>query len=91
MAEVTHTEYTHGVAQKVTAKFRAYDSYAEAFTDPARLLSQSPRYSQTVAMADSAKDYAQGLQKAGYATDPAYATKLTTVINTTLRLQRSIT
>lgn len=91
VAEVTTTEYTNGVAQKVTAKFRAYDSYAEAFTDHARLLSQSPRYSQTVAMADSAKDYAQGLQKAGYATDPAYANKLTNVINTTLRLQRSIT
>lgn len=91
VAEVTTTEYTNGVAQKVTAKFRAYDSYAEAFTDHARLLSKSPRYSQTVAMADSAKDYAQGLQKAGYATDPAYATKLTNVINTTLRLQRSLT
>lgn len=91
VAEVTTTEYTNGVAQKVTAKFRAYDSYAEAFTDHARLLSQSPRYSQTVAMADSVKDYAQGLQKAGYATDPAYANKLTNVINTTLRLQRSIT
>lgn len=91
VAEVTTTEYTNGVAQKVTAKFRAYDSYAEAFTDHARLLSQSPRYSQTVAAADSAKDYAKGLQKAGYATDPAYADKLTKVINTTLRLQRSIT
>jgi flagellar protein FlgJ len=31
------------------------------------------------------------LQKAGYATDPAYADKLTKVINTTLRLQRSVT
>lgn len=91
VAEVTTTEYTNGVAQKVTAKFRAYDSYAEAFTDHARLLSTSPRYSQTVASADSVKDYAQGLQKAGYATDPAYANKLTNVINTTLRLQRSIT
>ena len=33
--------------------------------------------------------FAQGLQKAGYATDPAYADKLTRVIDTTLRLQRS--
>ena len=32
--------------------------------------------------------FAIGLQKAGYATDPAYADKLTKVINTTLRLQR---
>ena len=91
VAEVTTTEYSNGVAKKVTAKFRAYDSYAEAFTDHARLLSQSPRYSQTVATADSVKDYAKGLQKAGYATDPAYADKLTKTINTTLRLQRSIT
>ena len=34
--------------------------------------------------------FANGLQKAGYATDPAYADKLSRVINTTLRLQRSL-
>ena len=33
---------------------------------------------------------AKGLQRAGYATDPAYADKLTKVINTTLRLQRLV-
>lgn len=91
VAEVTTTEYIGGVARKVTAKFRAYDSYEEAFKDHARLLSQSPRYSRTVAQADTAHGYAQGLQKAGYATDPAYADKLTRVINTTLRLQRTLT
>src|SRR3989344_2623267 len=71
VAEVTTTEYIGGVARKVTAKFRAYDSYADAFKDHARLLTQSPRYSQTVAKADTAQGYAQGLQKAGYATAPA--------------------
>ena len=91
VAEVTTTEYIGGVARKVTAKFRAYDSDEEAFKDHAKLLSQSPRYSQTVAQADTAKGFAQGLQKAGYATDPAYADKLTKVINTTLRRQRSVT
>lgn len=90
VAEVTTTEYMGGVARKVTAKFRAYDSYADAFKDHARLLTQSPRYSQTVAKADTAQGYAQGLQKAGYATDPAYANKLTQVINTALRVQRSM-
>jgi len=79
------------VPRRVTAKFRAYESYEEAFKDHARLLSQSPRYSQTVAVADTARGYAQGLQKAGYATDPAYADKLTRVINTTLRLQKTVT
>ncbi|MBT9486903.1 MAG: flagellar assembly peptidoglycan hydrolase FlgJ [Rubrivivax sp.] len=87
-AEITTTEYIGGVARKVTAKFRAYGSYAESFADYARLMKTSPRYEQ-VAKADTAGEFAQGLQKAGYATDPAYADKLTRVINTTLRLQRT--
>jgi flagellar protein FlgJ len=91
VAEVTTTEYIGGVARKVTAKFRSYDSYEDAFKDHARLLTQSQRYKHTVAQADTARGYASGLQRAGYATDPAYADKLTSVINTTLRLQRTVT
>ncbi len=41
--------------------------------------------------AASASKFAHNLQRAGYATDPAYADKLTRVINTTLRLQRVVT
>ena len=66
----------------------AYGSYAESFADYAKLMKTSPRY-EHVAKADTAGEFAQGLQKAGYATDPAYADKLTRVINTTLRLQRT--
>jgi flagellar protein FlgJ len=95
VAEVTTTEYTGGVAHKVTAKFRAYSSYEESFKDYARLMKDSPRYAQVMAQASgdnaSAAGFAQGLQRAGYATDPAYADKLTRVINTTLRLQRVMT
>jgi len=93
VAEVTTTEYEGGVARKVTAKFRAYGSYEESFRDYARLMKDSPRYSQVMASAGgaSAAGFAQGLQRAGYATDPAYADKLTRVINTTLRLQRVMT
>ncbi|MDE2612721.1 MAG: flagellar assembly peptidoglycan hydrolase FlgJ [Burkholderiales bacterium] len=93
MAEVTTTEYVNGKAQKVTARFRAYASYAESFADYARLMKDSPRYQQVLAGAtqtgDAASGFARGLQRAGYATDPAYADKLTRVINTTLRLQRT--
>ncbi|MCB1995499.1 MAG: flagellar assembly peptidoglycan hydrolase FlgJ [Burkholderiaceae bacterium] len=88
VAEVTTTEYVGGVARKVTAKFRAYASYAESFADYAQLMKTSPRYAE-VMQAESPRDFAQGLQRAGYATDPAYADKLTAVINTTLRLQRT--
>lgn len=93
VAEVTTTEYVNGQPRKVTAKFRAYESYEEAFRDYAKLLKDSPRYSKVVdkvAQGDSAQSFARGLQKAGYATDPAYADKLSRVINTTLRLQRTI-
>jgi peptidoglycan hydrolase FlgJ len=89
-ADVVTTEYSNGQARKVVAKFRAYGSYAESFADYAKLMKTSPRYENVVAKADTASGFAQGLQKAGYATDPAYADKLTRVINTTLRLQRSL-
>ncbi len=89
VAEVTTTEYVDGQPHKVTARFRAYGSYAESFNDYARLMQSSPRYSEAL-HADTAQEFARGLQHAGYATDPAYADKLTRVINTTLRLQRSL-
>ncbi|WOB09895.1 flagellar assembly peptidoglycan hydrolase FlgJ [Piscinibacter gummiphilus] len=90
VAEVTTTEYINGQPHKVKAKFRAYGSYEEAFTDYAKLMKNNPRYSKVVDKASSAQGFAQGLQKAGYATDPAYADKLTRMINTTLRLQRAM-
>lgn len=89
VAEVTTTEYVDGQARKVTAKFRAYASAAESFADYAQLMKTSPRYTGVLANATSAQGFAQGLQAAGYATDPAYAEKLTRTINTTLRLQRA--
>jgi flagellar protein FlgJ len=90
VAEVTTTEFIGGKPQKVVARFRAYGSYAESFADYARLMKDSPRYQPVLAAAGSATGFAEGLQRAGYATDPAYADKLGRVINTTLRLQRSL-
>ena len=95
VAEVTTTEWVGGEPQKVTAKFRAYASYAESFQDYARLLKENPRYAGVMAQlangTASPETFASGLQRAGYATDPAYADKLTRVINTTLRMQRIVT
>ncbi|MFZ2989895.1 flagellar assembly peptidoglycan hydrolase FlgJ [Ideonella sp.] len=88
--DVTTTEYINGQPRKMVQKFRAYDSPAESFADYAKLMKDNPRYQQVVASGNDAKGFAQGLQKAGYATDPAYADKLSRVINTTLRLQRSV-
>jgi flagellar protein FlgJ len=91
VAEVTTTEYVDGQARKVMAKFRAYDSPAESFADFGQLMKNSPRYTGVLAHGGTAQGFAQGLQQAGYATDPAYADKLTRVINATLRMQRAMT
>lgn len=90
VAEVQTTEYIDGKPQKVMAKFRAYDSYEESFKDYARLIGTNVRYKDVVAKADTAEGFARGLQKAGYATDPDYASKLARVINTTVRVQRAL-
>ncbi len=89
VAETTTTEVVDGVARKTVARFRAYASHAESFADYARLMQDSPRYQAVLREGQDASGFAQGLQRAGYATDPAYADKLTRVINTTLRLQQA--
>lgn len=89
VASVTTTEYINGEPKKVVAKFRAYSSYEESFKDYARLINESPRYAQAKLQTGSAHAYASGLQRAGYATDPQYAAKLSRAINTTLQLQRA--
>ncbi|HKX43625.1 MAG TPA: flagellar assembly peptidoglycan hydrolase FlgJ [Burkholderiaceae bacterium] len=85
---ITTTEVVDGEPRKVQAKFRAYGSYEESFRDYAQLMKDNPRYA-AVMNATTADGFAKGLQRAGYATDPGYADKLTRVINTTLRVQRA--
>lgn len=89
VAEVTTTEYVDGMPQKTVARFRAYDTPAESFRDFASLIGNSPRYAQARQQTQSVQGWTQGLQDAGYATDPDYADKLSRAINTTLRLQRA--
>jgi flagellar protein FlgJ len=91
VAEITTTEYINGKPQKVTAKFRAYDSYEDSFRDYAKLIKESPRYekAESVAQSGSPMAYASALQKAGYATDPEYAKKLGGAINSVLRTLRA--
>lgn len=80
VVEATTTEYINGVKQKRIEKFRAYDSYADSFKDFANMMKNNPRYQQVVANVHHVEQYAQAMQSAGYATDPAYAKKLTSVI-----------
>ncbi len=82
--DATTTEYVNGKAQTRVEKFRAYDSYADSFKDYAKLLSDNPRYEKVLASGGDASSFARGLQKAGYATDPQYAAKLTSIITRSL-------
>jgi flagellar protein FlgJ len=79
VVELPVTEYANGRAYTENARFRVYGSYAEAFRDYASLLRNSPRYAGVLGQRDAA-GFAQELQRAGYATDPHYADKLTRII-----------
>ena len=82
--DATTTEYVNGRAQTRVEKFRAYDSYADSFKDYAKLLANNPRYEKVLASGGDASSFARGLQQAGYATDPQYAAKLTSIITRSL-------
>ncbi|WP_028081879.1 flagellar assembly peptidoglycan hydrolase FlgJ [Solimonas soli] len=72
----TTTEYVGGSARRERADFRAYDSAAASFDDYVNFLKSNPRYADALNHGGSATHFVQGLQKAGYASDPAYAQKI---------------
>jgi flagellar protein FlgJ len=74
------TEYVNGVAEMSREKFRAYGSYLDAFRDYAALLKNNSRFSQVLGQTDGT-EFARQLQRAGYATDPMYADKLSRIIS----------
>lgn len=87
--DVTTTEYLNGKAVRKVEKFRAYDNYADSFSDWVALMTRNPRYAQVLRATASPDDFARGLQSAGYATDPRYAEKLGQVIRKAMELSTS--
>jgi flagellar protein FlgJ len=77
---VATTEYTNGVRHGERANFRAYDSAADSFADYTRLLGND-RYAAARGTGQDTHRFASALQRAGYATDPHYASKLTAIAN----------
>lgn len=86
VAAALTTEYDHGSALKTTARFRSYPDQASAFRDYAQVLLGNPRYRSALGAGSDARVFADGLARGGYATDPAYADKLTRLAN---RLQQA--
>jgi flagellar protein FlgJ len=84
VATAVTTEYVNGKPHSRVEKFRSYASHAEAFKDYANMLSKNPRYEKVLAHGGDAATFAHGLQRAGYATDPQYAAKLSRIIKHSL-------
>lgn len=77
---VSTLEYRDGIAQRELAAFRGYPDPGASFADYARLVGEHPRYREALANADSPEGYLRALQDAGYATDPAYADKILSIL-----------
>jgi flagellar protein FlgJ len=78
---VTTLEYRDGIAANEKADFRKYTNYAESFSDYVNLMKNSPRYQQALEAGKNSSAYAEALQSAGYATDPLYARKIKSLLN----------
>ena len=75
----TH-EFVGGRRVDERAEFRAYGSVAESFADYTRLIGKD-RYAAARGTGNDVHRFASALQKAGYATDPSYAAKITAIAN----------
>lgn len=75
---VNTLEYRDGVAEKERAAFRAYPSLEQSFDDYVNLI-DSGRYRDARASAADPDAYLKALQNAGYATDPQYADKVSSI------------
>lgn len=78
---VPTVEYEDGVAVRRRDQFRAYQTPSDSFADYARLVGDNPRYAAALGRGEDVAGFAQALRRGGYATDPAYAAKLTAIAN----------
>ena len=74
-------EYEDGAAHREVAQFRAYDAVADSFDDYYDFLSSNPRYAAVRDHGQDIDGFASALADSGYATDPAYAGKISRVAN----------
>jgi flagellar protein FlgJ len=74
-------EYQDGVAVRRRDSFRAYDTPSDSFADYAQLLANNPRYAGALGRGEDVAGFAHALSRGGYATDPAYASKITAIAN----------
>ncbi|NDY97106.1 flagellar assembly peptidoglycan hydrolase FlgJ [Wenzhouxiangella limi] len=79
---VTTLEVRDGEAVRERARFRAYASPEAAVNDYVNFLTSRPRYAEVLQAGSDPAAFATGLQRAGYATDPHYASKIERLVDT---------
>lgn len=79
--KINTLEVEKGELVKQKESFRMYQSFEKSFDDYVEFLNANPRYQKALSVVDDLKNYTQSLQKAGYATDPDYASKIMRIFN----------
>ena len=74
----TH-EYVNGEKVNLSDTFRAYPSLLESMQDYVSLIQGQERYAKAAPLSWDPERYFDEIQKAGYATDPEYASKLKSI------------
>lgn len=78
-ARAVTSEYEHGKQVKEVASFRAYNSFEQSFQDYVSFLQNNDRYQGALDSAARPEQFMKELQRAGYATDPQYARKVSQI------------
>lgn len=76
---VKTTEFVSSTPIQINAAFRKYPSVAHSFNDYVSLIKGSGRYEVALANSDNPERYMDELHRAGYATDPHYASKILSI------------
>lgn len=76
------TEFINGKEVRINDSFRRYDSFAQSFDDFVDFLQRNPRYQKALQSTANADQFVRELQRAGYATDPDYAAKISRIART---------
>lgn len=77
--KVDTMEVINGLPVRQRADFRAYESAEQSFDDYVGFINGNARYQEALD-SDNSEAYVRGLKRAGYATDPDYANKILSIM-----------
>lgn len=79
-------EFEQGTMIHKKEPFRLYDSFNDSVKDYVNFLSSNDRYKKALDNPGNVEHFLQGIQEAGYATDPQYAKKILSLLSKVTRL-----